>query len=1715
MISFNRIKSAQSAGDYYTQKDNYYVLESMEERYFGKGAEILGLTGEFDKNTFRELLEGKLPDGTELTFHKDGKNQHRPGYDLTFSAPKSISIMALVADDKRLLEAHNKAVEVALSQAEKFTSVRTMSEGQKQTVLTDNLIAVLFNHDTSRDVDPQLHTHSVVINATQHNEKWQALASDTVGKTGFSEMVLANKIALGQIYRHALREQTEGLGYETEIVGKHGLWELKNVPTEVFSKRTQAIDNAVGKDASPKARDIATLDTRQKKTQHDPQQLRQQWQAELSATGFDAEKYQAQAEINRLQSQNPTTSPTIEPEQIETAISQAISQLSDRQTEFTYSQLLAKAINQLPAQPGVIEQARAGIDQAIEKERLIPLDKEKGLFTSDIQLLDELSLKQLIKQHQKISHGVIPHATPINPNISPAARQWLCANPTIAVMSGIGGASVRRDRVAELVTLTKQTGREGVVLAPDLKSRQYLTETLPESQILNRQAINQETVFSPNSTLIVQDAEKLTLKEMVNLTDKAIRENLQLVLMDNQQRKGTGYALSILRQETAVFRYSGIKPVQTAIVSEPDKTARLKKLAKDYTRTLAQGIDSVAQITGNREQKHLTGYIREALKTQELLGKNEVTITTLKPQWLTAKSRTSRDSYREGWVMECWDSEKKSKERFIIDRVTAVSNTLTLINQHGEQRLEKISQLNSNWSLYQPVKIAISEGERLRLLAREGKGKLKTGDRLHATQLKNGEITLTHDNTKKALTIKANHDVFSALKIEQDYVQPLGGSISDKSRVFAAVTQRDLNQDTLNQLARSGEKLVLYSALDAQKTAQKLAKNPHYQTTIEQVNALSGEQNLDKAIAKQKNQLFTPTQQAISLAIPQLEQKNITFTQAQLLATALNAGDKTLSQQAIEQEIDAQIKNQHLMKLPIVEGFGTNLLINKASFETEKQIIQHIAEGKSALSPLMSTVPDSALNGLTPGQKEATKLILETPDRFIAIQGYAGVGKTTQFKAVLSAISTLPKDKQPQIIGLAPTHRAISEMQTAGVDAKTLAAFLYEESQKIAQGEQPNHPNTLFVIDEAAMIGNTDMAKAYHFIAAGNGRAVMSGDSAQLQPISPGQPFRLQQQRSAIDNVVMKEIVRQTPQLKPAIVQMIAGNIKEAIHTVNQLSPDIVPRKENAWIPDNSIVEMKENKEASMMKDNTDNLHQAIGADFLGRTKEAQEKTLIITPLNADRHAINALIHEEKQKNGELQGNEVTLPILVNTNVPDGQLRNINTWATHQKALALKNNQYWQITAIDAKNDTVTLRNEQGQETLLSPRQAVKEGITLYQPETLTVSQGDKIRFTKSDNEQGFLANSVWQIQAVDEKIITLTNGKQTRTLTPTTDKQHAHIDLAYAITTHASQGASEQFAITLAKTQGKNKAANNTATAYVALSRAKAHVQVYTDNIDDWTALLEKPSQKATAHDIVEQKDINARDNAKALFKQGQPLETTAQGRAVLRASNLSGESMGKWLRIGKKYPQNYLGFPVFDQNGKKAGVWMTRLNNSNTQKPIGNHTTEKRIGSQEARFLAFQRSQNGKTALVNTLTEAVEIAANHPQHGIIVRLEGNDMPHNPKAITGGQQWVNQPKDEFTQTKHELEENAIKIAKSFGKENDKFNPLSSVKAKEYIDSLKETQTATLTPEQRKALEDYQQKQNIDEIVKKVVNENRLTKQLQQIEREMVRNLAKEKTIGD
>lgn len=277
MMSIGSVKSAGSAGNYYTDKDNYYVIGSMGERWAGKGAEALGLSGGVDQKVFTKVLEGRLPDGSDLSRTQDGANKHRPGYDFTFSAPKSVSVMAMLGGDKRLIEAHNRAVETAIKQIEAMASTRVMTEGRSETQLTGNLVMALFNHDTSRDQEPQLHTHAVVANATQHGDEWRTLSSDKVGKTGFIENIYANQIAFGRLYRAALKDDVAAMGYETETVGKHGMWELKGVPTEPYSSRSRTISEAVGDDASLKSRDVAALDTRQSKQKVDPEQRMAEW----------------------------------------------------------------------------------------------------------------------------------------------------------------------------------------------------------------------------------------------------------------------------------------------------------------------------------------------------------------------------------------------------------------------------------------------------------------------------------------------------------------------------------------------------------------------------------------------------------------------------------------------------------------------------------------------------------------------------------------------------------------------------------------------------------------------------------------------------------------------------------------------------------------------------------------------------------------------------------------------------------------------------------------------------------------------------------------------------------------------------------------------------------------------------------------------------------------------------------------------------------------------------------------------------------------------------------------------------------------------------------------------------------------------------------------------------------------------------------------------
>ncbi|WP_461111074.1 conjugative transfer relaxase/helicase TraI domain-containing protein [Serratia ureilytica] len=1371
----------------------------------------------------------------------------------------------------------------------------------------------------------------------------------------------------------------------------------------------------------------------------------------MKATGFEPKSYQAEAQSRTMVTPSPTPLEAGGDALVDQAVGKAISALSDRQVNFTHNQVANKAISYLSGEPGMLDAVRDGIDRAIEREQLIPLDKEKGVFTSDIHLLDELSVAQLSRTHLDESAVVTgaPKSDPRTgsiPTYSDAVQTLAQHAPAMAVLSGIGGASVNRSRVAEVVELAREQGRDATVLTVDRQSQQYLQQSvhLDEDRVVTRAALGSEALFAPNSTLVVDQAEKLTLKETVALLDGAVRNNVQLVLMDTEKRKGTGNALAVMK-EAGVPRYqfSGRQVVPAEVVSEPDKTQRLGQLAKGVVQAFVEDRPAVAQVNGPSDQRMLTAMIRDELKDTGLLGREETTVATLTPVWLDSKNRGAIDTYREGMVMERWDAESRQRERFVIDRVGAQTRNLVLRNAEGEKQRLAVKEVDKDWSLFRAGTMGVADGERLRVLGLEGRGKdaLKAGTALTVVRAGAGELRVRvagePDATQKpeTRTLAVGNDVFSAVKVSPAYVESLGASVSSTAAVYAAVKKNELNSATLSGIARSGGHITLYSALDARKTQEKVAQHPAYRLAGEQVKQLAGIDSLDDAIAGQKSSLFTPAQQAIHLAIPTLEGDSVAFGQAKLLAGSLDFAAKGVSMEAIQTEIEAQVKRGELLKVDVAPGVGADLLVSRASFEAEKSIIRLIADGKDSLPPLVTTSSKTHNEDgpgqregkvapyLTQGQRQAVDLILNTTDRFVAIQGYAGVGKTTQFKALLDGINQLPESERPRVVGLAPTHRAVGEMQAAGVDAQTLASFLHDEGLKVAGGEKPDYRNTLFVVDESSMVGNSEMARTYALIAEGNGRAVMSGDEAQLEAIAPGAPFRLAQGRSAIDMAVMKEIVRQTPELKPAVYKMIDNDVPGALDVVRAVAPANVPRQADAWVPAQSVVEYPAK--------GPDDIHAAIVSDYLGRTEAARRDTLIITHLNADRHIINAGIHQERKAAGELKGASVNLPILETANIRDGELRKLDTWARHRDAVVLLDNTYYRMADIDSQSRTVSLQDSEGNTRQLSPASAVREGVTLYNPRTIEVNVGDRMRFSKSDVERGHVANSVWTVEAIKGDMVTLSDGQQTRTVNPREQQQDRHVDLAYAITAHGAQGASERFAITLEGVEGGREPLVNRASAYVALSRAKEHVQVYTDNEAGWLNAIGKAKARTTAHDAVLGMAPGSQKAAADLYGKAVPLSKNALGRAVLRGSQLTGDTLAHYVSPGKKYPQPHAMLPMYDANGKPAGAWLAPL--ADTQgKSVGGLPTQGRVfGSDCAQFVALQGSRNNETRLAGTMQDGIRLAARYPDSGVVVRLQGDDVPFNPQAMTGGRVWVNDETLKATARESGASDSVIKLPES------------------------------------------------------------------------------------
>ena len=310
VASIGAVASPSQGASYY-ERDGYYAKDDPAHReasaWAGRGAAALGLEGPVDPDTFKAVLEGTVPDGSGRRLGRIGKGgvfEHRPGRDITFSAPKSVSLAALVGGDARIVDAHDKAVDKSLAWFEKNaaeTRLKDPASGLMVRAGNQKTVVARFTHDTSRNLDPMLHTHSVVAN--------MLLGADGKWRTMANERLYRSKMLLGALYRSELARELKGLGYGIEKTHADGRFEIAGVSRiviEAFSTRRAEIQKAMQERGLGETADNqhvarrAALMTRAHKRDVDKSALRESWQKQAADLGFEAGKLVANAREKSL-----------------------------------------------------------------------------------------------------------------------------------------------------------------------------------------------------------------------------------------------------------------------------------------------------------------------------------------------------------------------------------------------------------------------------------------------------------------------------------------------------------------------------------------------------------------------------------------------------------------------------------------------------------------------------------------------------------------------------------------------------------------------------------------------------------------------------------------------------------------------------------------------------------------------------------------------------------------------------------------------------------------------------------------------------------------------------------------------------------------------------------------------------------------------------------------------------------------------------------------------------------------------------------------------------------------------------------------------------------------------------------------------------------------------------------------------------------------------
>jgi conjugative relaxase-like TrwC/TraI family protein len=773
VASVSALTSAGQAASYYEADDYYAEGGCAPSEWFGEAVAALGLSGEVDRVQFAEILEGKVA-GQQLGTTREGRIEHRPGWDITFSAPKSVSIMAEVAGDKRLIAAHAAAVKAALGHVEQHMAATRVREGGE--VLreeTGKLAIATFRHSTSRAQDPQLHTHAVILNATQDKDgNWRSLEP-----LAFYQL----QKEIGAIYRQELAHGAAQLGYRIET-GKDAMFEIAGVPDKVIealSQRSAAIDARLAErgtsreEASAAEKQIAALDTREAKSHADHKTLRADWRATAEAKGFgEAAQARVIAEAKeRVKAGELTASPEILAAR---AVVWAAAKLSERQAVFAASTLAREAGD---CSFGRLSHSAisAAIAETGERGALVPrayLDR-RGAEFAGFTTPEAIATEQAMLRLEAAGRGVAaPLASPLAAarTVERAARQsaragfaWtddqkratsalLTSRDRVAAVQGYAGTAKTTTVLATYAREAAKSGLAVTALAPTASAATVLGEALGlRGDTVARHLVSPEAKgLGKGAVWIVDEASMLSARDMAALMASADKAGARLVLVGDVRQLGsvgagaafaqlqqagmaTAKLANVVRQTNAETREAVMASIEGhagkalaalergggEVIEGADRDARLAAMAQRYVALSPVERARTLVIEPSRDgRESLTTLIRQQLSQRGELSSVAIRFEALEAKGLTRAETRQVASYAIGDVVRfARDYADKGVTRgaaYKVDRIDPDKAAITLKSADGSAVDWRLRQWGAGKvEVFEPKPMELQAGDRV------------------------------------------------------------------------------------------------------------------------------------------------------------------------------------------------------------------------------------------------------------------------------------------------------------------------------------------------------------------------------------------------------------------------------------------------------------------------------------------------------------------------------------------------------------------------------------------------------------------------------------------------------------------------------------------------------------------------------------------------------------------------------------------------------------------------------------------------------------------------------------------------------------------------------------------------------------------------------------------------------------------------------------------